>query len=129
MILRLRTITHFVRVLIAAFLITQFAGAVSSPLASADAFAHAAASHVHHHQQHKDSLDGRGTADHGGDQSGDQVDRCCALHAFFAGVVPSTIAVEVVAAAGQRLAIRGVDGVAGVDPGRLDRPPRPSSLL
>lgn len=122
-----RTMTFFVRVLVVLFLVAQFAGVVSSPLASADAFANAIASHAHHHHHHQHGhfQDFRSDADHQGDQGGDHVDHCCALHAFFAGVLPPVIALQTMDVVGQQLAADVADVVLGVAPGRLDRPPRP----
>jgi hypothetical protein len=54
-----RAIKGFVRVLIALFVIAQFAGVVSSPLASAQAFAKAAASRVHDHHAQLHDHDGK----------------------------------------------------------------------
>lgn len=119
----LRSITPFVRVLVALFLVAQFAGVISSPLASAQSTPTAATFHVHDHHAHNHS--GQGTFHHHGDQSGDRADHCCALHAFFAGILPPVIAIETVGAVGERLAANLADVGQGVAPGRLDRPPRP----
>lgn len=119
----LRTIPRFVRVLVALFLIAQFAGVISSPLASTQAIPNATISHVHH--QHALDEDCPGRAHNQGDQGAHHADYCCALHAFFAGVLPSVIAVETADVVGERLAANLTDVSAGVDPGRLDRPPRP----
>ena len=118
-----RTITRFVRVLVALFVVAQFAGVVSSPLASAQAFSNATTSQVHH--QRANSEDCPGTAHHHGDQNGHYADYCCALHAFFAGLLPSVIAVDTANVLGERIAANLTDVGAGVDPDRLDRPPRP----
>jgi hypothetical protein len=99
---RLCTISRFVRVLVALFVVAQFAGVVSSPLASVHAIPNATASHVHH--QHAHDEDCPGGARHPGDQSGHHGDYCCALHAFFAGLLPSAIAVETADSIGERLA-------------------------
>ena len=117
----LRSTPCFVRVLVALFLVAQFAGVVSSPLASAHAAANTTASHVDH--QHSHGQGREGSRHHHGDQSRDRADLCCALHAFFAGVLPS--AVETADVVGERIAVILTDVGAGVDPGRLDRPPRP----
>ena len=89
---RLRTIKRFVRALVALFLVAQLAGVVASPLSSATQTA--PATHVHHHH-----ADGQAPSHH---QSGDHADYCCALHAFFAGVMPPAVAVEQVNVAGER---------------------------
>jgi len=122
-----RTITRFARVLVAAFVVAQFAGVVSSPLASAQTFANAVASHVHH--QHAHDHGHAGSADRRGDLNGGSADRCCALHAFFAGVLPAMIAVETVDIAGQQLGTDIADIVVSVAPARLDRPPRPFAVI
>jgi hypothetical protein len=118
-----RTIAGFVRMLVAAFVIAQFAGVVSSPLASAHTFADAVASHNHHeHAQHHGHHDG--AADQV-DRSEDRIDACCALHAYFAGVLPAPIHVEPLVLTAQRLAAPLTDDSIGITPGRLDRPPKP----
>jgi hypothetical protein len=121
----LRTIKDFVRVLVALFVIAQFAGVVASPLASAEAFAKAAASRVHDHHAHLHDHDGN-TVHHHGDG---QVDRCCALHAFFAGILPPVIELPAAVTPGQRLVVNLADIAHGVAIGRLDRPPRPLALI
>jgi hypothetical protein len=119
----LRTIPRFSRILVALFLVVQFAGVVSSPLASAEAFATAVASHTHHeHLQHPARSEG---SQRHGDEDNDHPDHCCALHAFLAGVLPPVIAVETVEAVGQRITANFVDIGVGLNPERLDRPPRP----
>jgi len=127
----LRTITRFVRVLVALFAVAQFAGVVSSPLTSARSFSTAVALHFDHHHAQDNSQDngGQGTLHHHGDQSEDGADHCCALHAFFAGVLPSEIAVQIMAITGQRFAADLADSSVGADPSRLDRPPRPFAVI
>jgi ABC-type Zn2+ transport system substrate-binding protein/surface adhesin len=133
--LRLRMIRHFVHLLVAAFVFAQFAGVVASPLASAEALATAALAtaaahhddHAHAHHHH-----GGAGAHHQGDQHDqdtDHADQCCALHAFFAGVLPPVIAADLREAAGQRLTPHFADIGVGVGLGRLDRPPRPLHLI
>ena len=124
----LRTIPRFCRVLAAVFVVAQFAGVVSSPLASAEAFANAAALYADHESSHHHHSGG-GMHHHGDQSSADHTDRCCALHAFFAGVLPPVIAVEIREAGSQRLTPHFVDIGVGVDPGQLDRPPRPLHLI
>jgi hypothetical protein len=122
----LRTMTRFVRVLVAMFMAAQLAGVVSSPLANARGIA---ATHAHHQHAHQ-------TADHGapalphqhGDQSGDRGDQCCALHAFFAGVLPPIVAVATESVVGTRISAAPTEGTLGIAPDRLDRPPR-SALI
>jgi hypothetical protein len=121
----LRAKKGFVRVLVALFVIAQFAGVVASPLASAEAFAKAAASLVHDHHAHLYDHDGNAVHHH----SGGQVDRCCALHAFFAGVLPPVIELPAAVVPGQRLVVNLADIVHGVAIDRLDRPPRPFALI
>jgi hypothetical protein len=120
---RLRMIRRFVRVLVVLFVVAQFAGVVSSPLAMAHAAPSAAAAHVDH--QHADGH-GRGGCPHrDGDRSGDRADYCCALHAFFAGILPPAIAVASADIVGERLLPQVTALGLGVNPGLLDRPPRP----
>jgi hypothetical protein len=124
----LRTIRRFVRVLVALFMVAQFAGVVSSPLASAKEIPTPATSLMHHH--HLDEHDGEATFHHHGNQTGNHhADLCCALHAFFAGVLPAVIAVNAVDAVGQRFAADLADVVNGIGPARLDRPPRPRVVI
>lgn len=118
-----RTITCFVRVLVALFVLAQFAGVVSSPLADTLSIPAAAASHVHHHH-HANNQD-RG----GGDPGENHGDHCCALHAFFVGVLPPAVAVETVSVISQRLTADLADASYGVVPGLLDRPPRPFAVI
>ena len=120
-----RGIKGFVRVLVALFVIAQFAGVVASPLASAEAFAKAAASRVHDHHAHLHGHDGNAIRHH----SDGQVDRCCALHAFFAGILPPVIELPAAVVPGPRLVVNLADIAHGVAIGRLDRPPRPLALI
>jgi hypothetical protein len=122
---RLWTIPGFVHVLVAMFIVAQFSGVVPSPRSNAqpvpDAIAHAhhqhAADHTHDH--------GQGPAHHHDGDNGNLADTCCALHAYFAGVLPPVIAIEATSIVGQRLAAGINDHGFGVPPDRLDRPPRP----
>jgi hypothetical protein len=116
-----RTIRGFVRLLVGLFLVAQLAGVVSSPRATAHPIADAAVVHSHEdlaHHQH-----GSGAAHH--HDGGKLADTCCALHAYFAGVMPPAVAVTTATVVGERLAARPDDQFPGVPPGRLDRPPRP----
>ena len=119
-----RGIKGFVRVLVALFVIAQFAGVVASPLAGAEAFAKAAASRVHDHHAHLHGHDGNAVRHH----SDGQVDRCCALHAFFAGILPPVIELPAAVVPGPRLVVNLADIAHGVAIGRPDRPPRPLAL-
>jgi hypothetical protein len=119
---RFRTISGFVRLLIALFWVAQLSGVVSSPRANAQTIPTALA-HTHHQHTH-DNGDERKAHDRGG-HSGNLADTCCALHAYFSGVVPPVAAIETVSVAGKRLAAGPDDLGLGVPSGRLDRPPRP----
>jgi hypothetical protein len=129
-----RTKTHAIRLLVALFLVAQFAGVVSSPLANAHAAAGAAIAHATHHQadNHQDGShradghrhDGCAHPDAG---ACDHADYCCALHAFFAGILPPTTAIDNAGIAGETLRPAVTDVALGLHPGRLDRPPRPLS--
>ena len=119
----LRTIPWFVRLLVGLFLVAQFAGVVSSPRASAQQLATAAASHNHHQHAH-DHADGAKPNDHH-DHSGSLADTCCALHAYFSGVLPPVIAIENGTVIAESLSVRPDTSALGVPPDRLDRPPRP----
>ena len=114
---RLRSIPRFVRLLVGLFLLAQLAGVVSSPRANALPMPDAEHSHQHHGHHH----DGSGAAHH----HGDLADTCCALHAYFAGVMPPAVAVKTATVVAERLAASPDDQSGGVPPGRLDRPPRP----
>jgi Ni/Co efflux regulator RcnB len=118
-----RTIRGFVRLLIALFVVAQFAGVVSSPRANAQPMASAAAAHDHH-QHGSDHADAAKHHHHGGG-SENLADTCCALHAYFAGVLPQAVLIETESVIGESLAVGPDDQRRGVPPGRLDRPPRP----
>jgi hypothetical protein len=117
----LRTIPRFARLLVALFLVAQFAGVVSSPRAGAQPIAAASQSLHQHGHDHRDT----GKAHHHGDHGGNLSDTCCALHAYFAGVLPPVIAIETGSIIGESLVVGRDDLSVGVPPGRLDRPPRP----
>jgi len=121
-----RTIRGFVRLLVALFVVAQFAGVVSSPRASAQPIANAVATHDHHQHAHHSGDEGNGP--HPGDSSADLADSCCALHAYFTGVLPPAVAIETRSVDGQSLAVDPDDQERGIPPGRLDRPPRPLRL-
>jgi hypothetical protein len=117
-----RTIRGFVRLLVALFVVAQFAGVVSSPRASAQPIANAAAHNDHQHgRDHADE----GKLPHHGDHSGNLADTCCALHAYFAGVLPPAVLIETGSVIGESLAVDPDDRHRGMPPVRLDRPPRP----
>jgi len=118
-----RTIRPFVRLMVLLFVAAQFAGVVSSPLDSARAFTGAADFHMHHH--HADGQKGLGSTEHSTDQSSGHFDRCCALHAFFAGIMPPVIEIGIADRLDQRLFADLNDIAHGMTVGRLDRPPRP----
>lgn len=123
---RLRTIAGFVRLLIGLFLVAQFSGVVSSPLAEMPGFAIAAETHQHNHLMPMHGALDMAPLAHHGDQDGDN---CCALHAFFAGILPGAIMVETLNAPRQRIVARLSDLGVGLDPGCLDRPPRPIASI
>jgi len=121
----LRAIKGFVRVLVALFVIAQFAGVVASPLASAEAFAKAAVAGAHDYHSHLHDHDSNAVHHH----SDGHVDRCCALHAFFAGILPPAIELPATVVPRQRLVVTLPDIADGAAIGRLDRPPRPLALI
>jgi hypothetical protein len=99
-----RTIPGFIRLLVVLFLVAQFAGVVSSPRASARPISNALASHAHHL-----NVDVHGDEEKPhlhGDQTGNLADTCCALHAYFAGVLPAAMAIETRSVIGEPLAAR-----------------------
>ena len=119
----LRTMPWFVRLLVGLFLIAQFAGVVSSPRASALQLATASVSQGHHQHAH-DQADGAKPHDHH-DHSGSPADTCCALHAYFSGILPPVIAIENRSVIAESLSVSPDTSALGVPPERLDRPPRP----
>jgi hypothetical protein len=129
-----RTKAHAIRLLVALFLVAQFGGVVSSPLAAAHtAAATAVAQTAHHHHadgHHPDrQVDGHrhdGCAQSEAGACG-HADYCCALHAFFAGILPPAAAIDNAVAAGESLHPGVTDVALGLHAGRLDRPPRPRS--
>jgi hypothetical protein len=122
-----RTTRRFIKILVALFFVAQFAGVVPSPLGSTPASAHPASSHVHHQHAHHDR--GGATSDREGDKAGHHADYCCALHAFFVGLVPPVIAIETAGVVGEPLAARLADIGPAADQSRLDRPPRPIATI
>jgi hypothetical protein len=120
----IRTIRGFVRLLVALFVVAQFAGVVSSPRASAQPMANAVTAHDHYQHDHG----GAANSHHTGDGSGNSADSCCALHAYFTGVLPPAVRIETASVVGRSLAVEPDDQDRGIPPGRLDRPPRPLRL-
>jgi hypothetical protein len=105
-----RTRARAIRLLIALFLVAQFAGVVASPLKQAHAAAGAVIAHTSHHQagghvaggHHAGGHHHDGCA-HPGAGACDHADYCCALHAFFAGILPPAAAIDNAAIAGETL--------------------------
>jgi hypothetical protein len=132
---RLRTIKRSVCVLVALFLIAQFSGVVSSPLAQAHAAAGAALAHASQHQadshqagsHHADGHRHDACAHPNAGACTDHADYCCALHAFFAGILPLAAAINNAVGGGETLRPTVTDIALGLHPSRLDRPPRPLS--
>jgi hypothetical protein len=132
---RFRTKARAIRLLVALFLVAQFAGVVSSPLAQAHADAGAAVAHANHRQADSHQAGSHRANDHRHDGCAhpdagactDHADYCCALHAFFAGILPPTAAIDNAGIAGETLRPAVSDSALGRHPGRLDRPPRPLS--
>lgn len=128
-----RTKTHAIRLLVALFLVAQFAGVVSSPLAQAHAAAGVAIAHASHHKAVDHQAEGHRADGYRHDACAhpdagactDHADYCCALHAFFAGILPPAAAIDNAVIAGETLRPAVTDVALGLHPGRLDRPPRP----
>lgn len=118
---RLRSLSRFSRGLVILFLIAQFAGAAPSPVGDATAEV-VAAGHTAHHRFVDTGQPGFHCYGHYCDAA---ADHCCALHAYFAGVLPPPVALQPVEFTGQRLADMLGDIGLGFVPGPLDRPPRP----
>ena len=115
----------FIRVLIGLFMLAQLAGVVSSPVVAAHAAAETVIPFVHHHDHHARSGSVHGAAGEHGHQPPGHADTCCALHAFFAGVLPSVAVVENLTPTGERMTGRLTEGSVGITPGGLDHPPKP----
>jgi hypothetical protein len=113
--------------LVAMFIVAQFSGVVSSPRSTAPLVPDAIASRTHHQNAADHVHDhGQGPAHHhNGSDSGNLADTCCALNAYFAGVLPPVIAIEATSVVGRRIDAGIDDQGFGVPPDRLDRPPRP----
>jgi len=116
----LRTIRPFVRLLVALFVVAQFAGVVSSPPASAEATGLASLSPAHAHHGSTGQMHEHHHPDHGGNPA----DACCALHAYFVGVISPVIGILADWTPSETLVASLVDKEPGLPPGRLDRPPR-----
>jgi hypothetical protein len=121
---RLRRIPGFaIRLLIGAFLVAQLAGVVSERPAQARAIPNPLTSQFHHSHTHYP-----GTEEH--EHHGAETDKfggaCCALHAFFAGVLPPVAIVDAPWHEGRLLEPGPARPGAGVPPVPLDRPPRPA---
>jgi hypothetical protein len=119
----LRTIRRFVWLLVALFMAAQLAGVVSSPRADAEATGGALAFLAHEHAHHGNM--GQMHEHHHPDRGGNPADACCALHAYFVGVISPVIGILTDWMAGETLVASLVDQGPGLPPGRLDRPPRP----
>lgn len=124
-----RSISGLARVLVLLFLTAQFAGVVASPLQSTQSFASAVEFHLQHHHMHVQEHGRSVDQEHDGDGGGGHIDHCCALHAFFTGVLPAVITVGTVDMLVQRLAPSIVESPGGIEPGRFDRPPRSYALI
>ena len=119
----LRTIRGFVRVLLVAFVVAQFAGVNSLPLASAETGSSAVAWHVHH--QHLQGAEHGVAGHHHGDHKAPFTEHCCALHAFFVGIVCLAVDIESLAVSSTRLTPAADISRPIQTAARLDRPPRP----
>jgi len=130
-----RTKTQAIRRLVALFLVAQFAGVVSSPLKQAHAAAGAVLANTSHHQADSHQAGSHRADGHRHDACArpdagactDQADYCCALHAFFAGILPPAAAIDNAVVTGEILRPAVTDIALGLHPSRLDRPPRPLS--
>jgi hypothetical protein len=120
---RLRTIKRVVPMLVALFVVAQLAGVAPSPLTGGAAAQAPTASHVHH--QHPADERGKEPSHH----HDHDADYCCALHAFFAGVMPPEVIVERIDTSGRRLDAKIARFSPGISPDRLDRPPRPLQVI
>lgn len=119
----LRKIHGFVRILVAAFVVAQFAGVNSSPLANAEAGRGAVAWHVPH-QHLQGAGQGLSNLHHGDRDKAPFTEHCCALHAFCVGIPCPAVGVKALARAGTRIALASDPTHRPLTIGRLDRPPR-----
>jgi hypothetical protein len=112
-------------------MVAQFAGVVPFR----EAFPSAPAGHTHEHAVHLDDTHthkhaSSGAAHHhhdgGANAPGDQ---CCALHSFFAAIVPVVLTPTFAGVLGPPLEARQPENMAGIGPGRIDRPPRTLLLI
>jgi hypothetical protein len=124
---RLRKMVRFTPMLVVLFMVTQFAGVVPSPMAQAHG---AAVVHTGHHH----SADRPHASEHRHDgcahpDSGtcDHADYCCALHAFFVGILPPAATLDNAVSASETLRPTVTNAALGHRSDRLDRPPRPLS--
>lgn len=117
-----RNLRPLTRALIGLFMFAQLAGVVVSPVAAHIPMQGFASEAHHQHDHHVHSSSGI-PCDHGQPKS--HGDDCCALHAFFAGVLPSLAVVEAAMMGGEALAARRPEGNAQLVLARLDRPPKP----
>jgi hypothetical protein len=129
-----RTKARATKLLVALFLVAQFAGVVPSPLLQAHAASGAAAAQASHHHS-----DGRHAGSHRADRHHDacaqldagtctdHADYCCALHAFFAGILPPAAVIDNASVAGETLRPAVSRAALRHRSNRLDRPPRPLS--
>lgn len=117
----LRTMRALARILVAAMVVAQFAGGISSPVAKADAAPSAFGSHVHH--QHLQNGD-RTANHHHGDHKAPVTDHCCALHAIFTGIVCQAVVIETSVTKAARVAPAADLAQPTRASDRLDRPPR-----
>jgi hypothetical protein len=130
-----RTKARAIRLLVALFLVAQFAGVVPAPLSQAYATPRAAIVHTDHHHggshqagnHHADGHRHDACAHPNAGACTDHGNYCCALHAFFAGILPPAAAIDNTVIASETLRPGVTDVALGLHPGRLDRPPRPLS--
>jgi hypothetical protein len=126
---RLRTKTLAVRLLVALFLAAQFAGVIALPPAHAHVAVAAHAAH-HHDGVHAGQHTVGGHRNDGcahPDACPDRADYCCALHAFFVGILPPSAGMTNPVPTGEALRSAVTRAALGYQPGLLDRPPRPLS--
>ncbi len=124
---RFRTIPGFVRLLVAVFLVAQLAGAVPSSRAQAQPLPPEAAMGGHDHHAHSHGAEHK--HHNGRSHASDLGGHCCALHAFFAGIVAPAVAIAAAGVPGTRLSADPGDRPHGVAPDPLDRPPKALRLI
>jgi hypothetical protein len=117
---RFRTIRGIIPWLIGLFVVAQLSGVVPSRLPHGLLTQNALAMVMHDHHAHATADHAKSSHQHHDSSTGDE---CCALHLLIAVLAPMPDAAPT-GLVSQRVAPTGMDSIAGIRSGRLDRPPR-----